>query len=604
MGVSNFRPDDDDKNNNNQNGGQNPMQIVVHGGNGGRDDDDAITEMLVNMNKEPHKGCLFRDAVIEQTNSVLIGLEKPNVLLIGPPGTGKTAIVEHLAHMIEEKHPSVPPMLHKKTIWSLQLSDAVAGTSFRGELEKKIKNLVEYLSDPKNEAILFIDEIHQLNSRDESYRQIAQALKPALSRGKIHVIGATTTQESKALAKDPAFNRRFTRIIVDELTVEQTETILANMYNPLCKHYNTTFQLMPDMIKYIVNVAQEYCDSGSHRPDNAITLLDRCVAAAVINKQNMLSSGNQSLMTAASAMTGVLLTNELIEKTAMKIATGNNEPKDFDPALFIQEFSYIKGQDEIVAPLLKQMQWLSMHIQPRNKPYTMLFMGPSGVGKTEVAKVLAKSYLDQKLITLNMTEYTEPVTINRIIGAPQGYVGYDDNDEMPFDPIITNPYQVILLDEFEKCHRSIQRLFMRIFDEGVLNTNRGQTLDFSKCIIIATTNAGCTNALVNVGLTKKQMNRHDDVSTLSRYFDTELINRFDDIHRFNEISTDTFKTILADSYAKEAARIKENNPRMQIPDVLDDATLDELTKKNYEPAFGARPVRETVTRYLKETLIP
>ncbi len=374
------------------------------------------------------------------------------------------------------------------------------------------------------------------------------------------------------------------------------------MKAPLIKHYNTTFNLTDDMMKLLINIADEYCSVGSHRPDNAITLLDRAIANAVMDKQAMLNSTDPTIQATAKAMPGVVLSENSIKKTAMKIATGNNEPKEFDENQFKADFARIKGQDEILEPLLKTMKIHTMHLHPSPKPLTILFSGASGVGKTEVTKILAHNYLDEKPIILNMTEYKDPASINRIIGAPAGYVGYEDNNEMPFDPLTTNPYQVILLDEFEKCDKSVQRLFMSVFDEGTLKTNRGKILDFSKAVIIATTNAGCTVKGGNIGFAKNTT-KHQEMSKLSDYFDPELLNRFKKKYHFNDISREVFREIMADTYANEVAFIKQTKPRINLPDMIADADLDKLVEEHYEPLFGARPIKDAVTEFIDEQII-
>lgn len=598
MGLTNFSNsnDDDDKN-----AGMNSFVGGTVAFTGPSSKDNDLEDMLINMNKSVHTPCLFRDEVIKQLISILIGSQKPNALLIGSAGTGKTAIVEELATMIEHKDPRVPSMLHGKTIYSLQLSDLIAGTQFRGQLEDKIKELVDFISDKKNNAILFIDEIHQLFGNNESYKEIAQILKPVLSRGKIHVIGATTTQEVKSLEKDPAFNRRFTRVLVDELSKEQTLTILQALVPSLVKHYGTTFATSDDIFKLLINIADEYCSVGSHRPDNAITLLDRAIANAVMDKQAMFNNPDPNVQAAAKAMQGVILSETGIRKTALKITTGNNEPQEFDEERFKADFAVIKGQDSILEPLLRMMKIHTMHLHPVKKPLTLLFAGASGVGKTEVTKILAHNYLNEKPIILNMTEYNDSASINRIIGAPAGYVGYDDNNELPFDSLTTNPYQVILLDEFEKCNKSVQRLFMRVFDEGQLLTNHGKLIDFTKAIIIATTNAGCTVSN-NIGFNSDKDNSKN-LSKLTDYFDVELLNRFTKKYYFNNIEKDVFADIMRNTYAKEVAFIKQTKPRIPLPDDLDDANLAMLVEQHYEPRFGARPIKQVIIEFIDEQLV-
>lgn len=569
---------------------------------------DPATSILLDLAAGTHSPVLFRDKVLDQLQSILIGKHKPNALLIGPAGTGKTTIAEELAARIRDKNPSVPPQLKGKTIYSLQISDLISGSSLVGQLEQKVNEILDFLQDPKNEAIVFIDEIHQLMSDKGVYQTVAQILKPALSRGKLRVIGATTTQEAKELDGDPAFNRRFTRVLVDELSREQTREILLAAVPGLVKHYGKTFSLDAAGADLIVSVADEFCSAGSHRPDNAITLLDRCLAGCVMDRQKMLCDPDPAVQAAAKAIPGLILTENGIRQAALRIATGNNEPQAFDEQRFRDGFSRIRGQDAVLEPLLRLMKRHTAHLRPQKKPLTVLFMGASGTGKTEVTKILAENYLGEKPIVLNMTEYANPESIHRIIGAPAGYVGYDQNDELPFDALDTNPYQVILLDEFEKCHRAVQTLFMRVFDEGILKTSRGKTIDFSKAVIVATTNAGCTNdARQPVGFAVGPDTSPSDaqlVQSLQSYFSLELLNRFQRRYRFADISEETFLEILRETYSRQAREIKSVRPRTALPDDIPDNDARDLVRRYYNRAFGARPVNEAVTEYIDNILIP
>ena len=606
MGTTNF------SNNNNANNGNIPP-----GGLGGlfvgahpNTDPFQADEILTNMNKKAVNAApvKFREKVIKQLTSVLIAKYKPNAILIGMAGTGKTAIVEELARMIENKDPSLPPALVGKTIYSLEFHDITAGAGIVGALEEKVKDLLDFLKDPSNKAILFLDEIHQLLSRNHDARKISQILKPALSRGEIHVIGATTTQEAAALDKDPAFNRRFTKILVDELSKQQTEEILKTVYPELIKHYNQTFPLTPEMTNLIVNTADEFCFAGSHKPDNAITLFDRSVSDALIDKIALMNNPDPAIAQAAKSIPGIVLTEKGIRQTALKMVTGNNTPKEFEEQKFKDAFARIKGQDAVLNPILRELKRHMAHYRPQKKPFTMLFMGPSGCGKTEVAKIIAKTYLEQKPIILNMTEYAKPDAINKIIGSSYGYIGSEDDNEKPFDILETNPYQIILLDEFEKCHSSVRKLFMSVFDEGTLKTNKGKTIDFSKTIIIVTTNAGCTNdqsePLGFLSGTPKDPTDDQIIKTLSNYFELELLNRFTRRYRFRTIEKGTFREILKDSYKKQSAEVFELKPRAPLPAELPDNDADDIADRYYNRKFNARPAEEAIAEYIDRIMIP
>ena len=297
----------------------------------------------------------------------------------------------------------------------------------------------------------------------------------------------------------------------------------------------------------------------------------------------------------------------MVEETAIKISSGNSKVRKFNEDLFRKELSVIHGQDGILDEFIKVIKLYDLHLRPRKKPLTFLFAGASGVGKTEVTKILANNYIGEKPIILNMAEYHSSASINRIIGSPAGYVGSDSSAELPFDALDSNPYQVILLDEFEKCDRSVQRLFMSVFDEGVLKTNSGNTIDFSKAIIIATTNAGCTDRKNHIGFGVSDEMEDLSVSDLSQYFDVELINRFSHRYTFNNISRSVYTEILADIYKRELAQIDLKKlgigQSRYLPQELDKKRLELLAEKSYVPSLGARPALTTVTEYIDNTVL-
>lgn len=554
-----------------------------------------IKKLLIDLGSQPHTKTLFRDSVINQMMSVLISESKPNVILAGMPGTGKTKIAEELAYRIKTEDSSVPEQLKGYTIYMLNLSDIVSGCGLVGDLEKKMQKLIEFLEDEQNKVIVFIDEIHMLFS-NETYIKMAQILKPSLSRGKIKTIGATTIQEIGVIDADPAFNRRFTRLLVDELTKEQTREVVNSYTSVLEKHYGVNIQVPDGLCEVIIRIADEFLagSAGSHRPDNALTLLDRCVGECVVKK--MISSNRE-----------IVLSEKLVENTAFFMVSGNSEMHGFDENEFRKQLSVIKGQDEIIRDISHILKIHDLHIHSNNKPLTFLFAGGSGVGKTEISKTIAHQYFKEKPIILNMTEFHDSASINRIIGAPAGYVGCD-NGELPFDVLDTNPYQLILLDEFEKACRPVQRLFMSVFDEGILKTSRGKMIDFSKSIVIATTNAGYTKNTKPMGFAPdEKFNNKLSVVLLSQYFDVELINRFEIIYTFNSISENIYAEILKCTYQSEVTRLKKHfNKVEQIKELKEELSEDEvreLVAKSYHSQLGARPVRKVVQKYIDNIIL-
>lgn len=600
MGMNNFTSNTSGNNNTNSipTGIQNPFAP--------QSSPDA-TEYLINYNdKFGQTGkAMFRDAVVSQTMAVMLGKNKPNALLVGQAGVGKTKIVEDIAYRLVSQDPSVPDKLLGSVIYELPLSNIVAGSGIVGELEEKTKSIIDFISDPDNHAILFIDEIHQLVGGSQIYDKIAQILKPALARGEMRVIGATTLQEATNLTADPAFNRRFSRVIVDELTNEQTVEILEKSIGSYIKHYNNKIAIDNAILPMVVEIANQYGAAGNHRPDTAITLLDRACGDAIIARkaQEVAAANDPAVLQAIKATPFVAITAKQLKRTAITLMTGHAKKDALDKSEMIRKLKVIKGQDDVIKQVVDRLAKDDKALYPRTKPLTFLFAGSSGVGKTEVTKIIAKELTGVKPITLNMPEFHPSASINRIIGAPAGYVGSDSHAELPFDVLESNPYQVILLDEFEKADRSVQTLFMGAFDEGYIKTSNGKLVDFSKAIIIATTNASHTtgksthigfNAVDDAASTRRQA-----IADLSGWFPPELLNRFNMVLTFHSISKIEYRNILADTYKRDIARIKANH-RTALPDELDDTTLDSMTEETYIPEFGARPAKRTIRDYIEE----
>lgn len=576
------------------------------------DDEFSPEEFLINYNKKYKNDppTMFRDSVIQQTISCLIGKFKPNGLLIGAAGVGKTKIVEDIARRIANDDILIPDQLRGYTVWELPLSNIVAGSGLVGEVERKTKAILKFAQDPANKVILFIDEIHMIVGESQTYDKIAQIMKPALSRGNMKVIGATTLQESQNLMDDPAFNRRFTRLLVDELSKEQTKEILKQMSVSMFNHYNNKIAINDKIIDEIVLVADEYKTIGSHRPDNAITLLDRAMADALINRKIIEATAtinnDQATLTALAATPTISLSKSQMKKTAMKLMTGNNEKTTTDVNVLANNLNFIKGQSDVIEYLLDTIERDNLNIYPRTKPLTILFAGNSGVGKSEIAKVLAKTMTGVKPIILNMTEYHSPASINRIIGAPAGYVGSDSKSELPFDMLESNPYQIILLDEFEKSNKAVQRLFMSAFDEGFIKTSKGKIIDFSKSIIIATTNAGHTTKSDPIGFANDENGNSNatTISDLSAFFDLELLNRFTKVLNFNAITETLFEEILRDTYRRNVVNIKATHSTYSyLPDELSDDDAAQLLKDNFAREFGARPIAKTVQKHIEDMIL-
>ena len=577
--------------------------------------DDSMTapeDMLVNYNEKFKNAdpTLFRDSVIQQTLGVLIGKNKPNPLLIGPAGVGKTRIVEDIARRLANDDPLIPDKLKGVTIYELPLSLVVSGSSLVGQLEEKVLNIIEFFKQDSTNGILFIDEIHQLSSSTSpTYQKIAQILKPAMARGDISVIGATTTQEAKDLMDDPTFNRRVSKIIVDELTKNQTVTVLTAAKAGFLKHHDYKIAIDDNLLPIVVDLAEQYHPAGSHRPDNALTLLDRAIGDAIVNRkrQEIVLGSDPSQAVALAALKQIVqipITERQVRQTAIKVATGTSKPELLDVDKLTDALSVIKGQDKIITHLIRELRKHEMNLMPSNQPMTLLFIGPSGVGKTEVTKIIAKELTGCAPIVLNMTEYNSPASVNRIIGSAAGYVGSDSHAELPFDSLESNPYQIILLDEFEKCDDAVQKLFMQVFDEGTLKTNRGTTIDFSRSIIIATTNAGHQVQKNPLGFAAgKPSEVKTDIKDLSASFDIALLNRFKEHITFQPISKEIYRDIIVSRYHRTIAEIRATSARVTLPDDIPDDTLDKMVNDTYVPEFGARPAKKAVEDFIYDQVL-
>lgn len=542
----------------------------------------------------------FRENIVSEVYAILLADKKPNALLVGPAGVGKTAIVQEIARQLATNDPIIPDSLKDMHIYELPLSSLVAGGSLVGQIEERAKNILDFAMKAKNHAILFIDEIHQLEGNDTTYSKVAQILKPALARGDLHVIGATTTQESRDLMRDPAFNRRFSNITVDELTKEQELVILQNALPRLLRHYNNAVNIKPDLLQNIVDISDNILRPKTHRPDSGLTLLDRAFGEAIVNKKQQLikMQNNPAVLQVLKSDPKAHVNLNSLNKIAQKIVTGNSVKPNVTKEELQTNLSPVLGQDSAINEITSSILIHQLGLFDNTKPFSFLLMGPSGVGKTMVSNIISETFTKTKPITLNLTEYNSSASINRIIGSPAGYVGSDSHQELPFDSLESNPYQVILLDEFEKADPAVQRLFMRVLDEGKLQLANNHVIDFSKTIIFATTNASHTRtSMSTIGFEGGNAKPSDK---LKNDFDTELLNRFSRIVEFNSIDKTAFKNIMQAEYAKLYPKL--NKIIVNAKAKLSNETLDSLADKYYDESFGARPVKRALENYVQSLL--
>ncbi|MCR6108563.1 ATP-dependent Clp protease ATP-binding subunit [Salipaludibacillus agaradhaerens] len=591
--------------------------------NNNQDQDDDDIDLLVNYNELAKKGefseALFRDSQIMQALRVLSSKKKPNALLTGDSGVGKTQIVEEIARRLVNDDPIVKGVLKGITIYELPLGKIVSGSSFVGQLEAKIYQVIDFAQNPKNKAIIFIDEIHQImgSESNPTYNKLAQILKPALGRGHLRVIGATTTQEAVTFMSDPAFSRRWSEVQVPELSQEQTAEIVLNIRDAFQNHHNVT--LPDDVIEQAVAIGDEFKQYGSHRPDSTITLIDQAMADARIKRIKLQEEAktNPHLQHIITAQPKPAVTVNQLKQSALSLLTGDE--KMFEENVDLLEDSLDKqiiGQQAAKTAVVDAVKRLGLRLTKRKRPVSFLFAGPSGTGKTEIAKQITEAVFGAKerMVYINMSEFSNPASMTRIIGSSAGYIGSDSKQELPFDTLENNPYQVVLLDEFEKAHTEVQRFFMQALDEGVVKTNRNKEIDFTRTIIIATTNAGVIDLTKrSVGFTQGEepkRSNEDIIRILQSSFDTELLNRFEKLIAFTPIQREDYTKILAVKYNQLISEIQANRKDLLFaPDHIDiDAAsqndkLCELAEQSYTPASNGRPAERTIREYIENTLI-
>ena len=609
MGLSNFTPTDIGGGSNSGSGGPSiPLSSLLNPTLTGGSD---INDMLINYN-ETYKSAtpaLFRDEIVTQTMSIISSSRKPNALLVGPAGVGKTAIVEEIARRIANKEASVPPQLANTTIYELPIATLVAGAGVVGDLENRITEIIKFAQDANNDALLFIDEIHLIaDSNNTTYAKIAQILKPAMARGYIRVIAATTMGEAKKLDDDPAFKRRFSSVIVDELTREQTRQILDIVLPGMLGHYQNKVTVAPDVLDEIVMTADRLMSTG-HRPDTAITLLDRALSHSVISHhaaiQEALASGNTTSAQMLQQITHIPLTAKRLNTIAMLLVTGQSQPPHLDAQALQTELSRLRGQEEVLPRIVDALRRRELNIFPSTRPTSWLFAGASGVGKSETATIISSMVTGQKPIILNMAEYHDSASINRIIGSPTGYVGSDSAKERPFDTLASNPYRVIVLDEFEKADMSVQRLFLSALDTGEIQMANGPAVDLSRCIVIATTNAGrqkLSGSQMGFGDHKHSMSKQSLTKELQKSFDAELLGRFDDLIAFMPLGADDYAQILRDEYDRQVKRICAERPDLSF-DAIDDDTIARLVDETWLVDQGARPAIRAIRALIEDMLL-
>lgn len=485
---------------------------------------DSVEE-LTNLNKKMMENPIKvykRDKELTIIQNTLLKKQKANVLIIGEAGVGKSALVEHLAYKITQGE--VIDDLKEKVIYELDLASIVAGTKYRGEFEEKLKKILFKVKNEKN-AILFIDEIHNIIGAGgaEGAIDASNILKPYLARKDLSVIGATTNEEYvKLIEKEKAIERRFMMIKLDEVTPFDTKEILDKLKEDYINFHK--IKINKENTDYIVDLLDKYVKE-KHFPDKAIDLLDY---SCVIAKNNLHTQ----------------LENTDIKQALMELFKVDINSRNIY-SLKENLKKKIFAQDEAIDKVCDHLWLNNIGLKEKNKPLGVyLFLGESGVGKTELAKEIARSYFDKEdaYIKLDMEGFSEQGSVSKILGANPGYIGHDDETYL-LNKIRMNPNSVIILDEIEKANKDVINLFLNVFDEGYLIDSKKRKIDFSNSIIIMTSNLGFNNKKDNVGFNKIDKNKEELDKLVKRFFKEEFLNRIDEIIYFNSLSNDDYKSI-------------------------------------------------------------
>ena len=554
----------------------------------------ALETYTINLNKMVLAGkidpLIGRDSEIERVIQTLCRRRKNNPLLVGEAGVGKTAIAEGLAKRIVDKE--VPSILENTTIFSLDMGSLLAGTKYRGDFEQRLKSVMKQLNEQKD-AILFIDEIHTLigaGSASGGTLDASNLLKPALSNGSIKCIGATTYQEYRTVfEKDHALTRRFQKIDVNEPSILDTINILKGLKSRFEKHHNVKYSVTA--INSAAELSAKYINDR-HLPDKAIDVIDEAGAA-----QRILPKNKQKKV----------ITNKEIEDIVAKIAkippkNISNDDKNALKNLERDLKAVIFGQDKAIENLASAIKMTRSGLGMPNKPIgNFLFSGPTGVGKTEVARQLAY-ILGIELVRIDMSEYMERHAVSRLIGAPPGYVGFDQGGLLT-ESVNKQPYCVLLLDEIEKAHPDIFNILLQVMDHGSLTDSNGRKTDFRNVTLIMTTNAGAESlSKTSMGFTQsKKMG--DEQAEIKRLFTPEFRNRLDATVSFAPLSHDVILKVVD----KFLMQLEDQLHEKKVDATFTDLLKSYLAKNGFDPSMGARPmsrlIQDTIRKALADELL-
>jgi len=593
-----------------------------------------------------------RDDEIEQTIEVLARRTKNNPVLIGEAGVGKTAIVEGLAQAIVED--KVPAQLKGRRVMSLDLPGMLAGTRYRGDFEERLTGAIEELAEDEN-TIVFIDELHTVvgagGSGESGGMDAGNILKPRLARGDLHMVGATTLKEYRTIEKDSALERRFQPVTIGEPSIEDAVQILHGLSERYAEHHQVTYT--DDALRAAVELSDRYI-TDRFLPDKAIDLIDQAGARlslrrgpvdgsavdvealrsklaeleaeknSAVNAENYERAGelrdqvqevSQQLAEAAArpAVTSSVIDEAAIAEmvsraTGIPAARMTEAEKTRLARLEAELHERVIGQDDAVTAIAKSVRRSRTGMADPSRPVgSFLFLGPTGVGKTELAKALAESLFDDEdaMIRFDMSEFGERHTVSRLVGAPPGYVGYDEAGQLT-EQVRRRPYSVILLDEIEKAHPDVFNLLLQVLDDGRLTDGQGRTVDFRNTVIIMTSNLGSEHMSSNAPLgfasgdaeaTQRDI-KQKVMGRLREFMRPEFLNRIDDTLLFNPLTRDQLREIVS-------MQLQDSEERLAAQDItleVDEAAQDWIAEAGYEPAYGARPLRRVIQRTLDDQI--
>jgi len=549
--------------------------------------DEYCTNLTRQAREDRLEPLIGRVKELEEMIAVMARRFKANVLMVGDPGVGKTCIVEGLAQEINAGR--VPEFLKDHEVWSMEIGSLLAGSKYRGEFEEKFKAVIAAL-EAKKKCILFIDEAHTMKgagSGTNSNLDFANMLKPAITKGSLKVIGSTTWEEYyESFEKDRALMRRFYRLSIDEPDTDTTEKILIGLSPRLEKFHNV--EIETDAIMSAVEMANRYIHDKKN-PDKSIDLLDAACARERVKDQGMLRVTRDQIMAQVSRVTTVPMDRLQNERSTKIVELDSN----------IKQKLY--GQDEAVDTVLERVYINFSGIGNEKKPIaSFLFLGPTGTGKTELARLLADN-LDMKLLKYDMSEYQERHTVSSLIGAPPGYVGFEDGNVgggKLISDISKNPFAVLLFDEIEKAHPDVINIMLQMLDEGRITSSNGKTVDLKNCIIIMTSNLGARdNENNNIGFGGLEKDGEED-RAMKDFFRPELRNRIDKICKFRKLDTLAIKKIVIKFVDQLKASLVSKNIRLSLTEAL----VEHLADKGYDNKMGARPLSRKIDELLRVPL--